>query len=183
MLRSRPCRGSAAPQPTCSSSQPQRAGSAAAWGRALKRAAGDWYGGKTVDQLAWQIIKYRSREGYDHKRLLETTHPPGGAPDRTALYKWAKGKDHDADALPALLKAHLAAMKTENPRKLARLVAAHGLPWGAVPTEATKAPELWKAMLPTMGLTAMIRNLGAMTSYGALRPLEQEVETGGPAAD
>jgi 60 kDa SS-A/Ro ribonucleoprotein len=147
------------------------------WGRALKRAVGDWYDNKTVDQLAWQMIKYRSREGYDHKRLLETSHAPGGAPDRTALYKWTKGKEHDAEALPALVKAHLAAMQTTDPRTLVGLVAAHGLPWEAVPTEATKDPALWQAMLPSMGLTAMIRNLGAMTSYGALRPLEKEVET------
>jgi 60 kDa SS-A/Ro ribonucleoprotein len=147
------------------------------WGRALKRAVGDWYENKTVDQLAYQMIKYRSREGYDHKRLLETSHAPGGASDRTALYKWAKGKDHDAEALPGLVKAHLAAMQAADPHVLAGLVAAHGLPWEAVPTEATKERALWKAMLPSMGLTAMIRNLGAMTSYGALRPLEQEVET------
>ncbi len=147
------------------------------WGRALKRAVGDWYDNKTVDQLAWQMIKYRSREGYDHKRLLETSHAPGGAPDRAALYKWAKGKDHDAEALPRLVKAHLAAMQTADSRALVSLVAAHGLPWEAVPTAATTEPALWKAMLPSMGLTAMIRNLGAMTSYGALRPLEKEVET------
>jgi 60 kDa SS-A/Ro ribonucleoprotein len=60
---------------------------------------------------------------------------------------------------------------------LVGLVAAHGLPWEAVPTAVTKEPALWKAMLPTMGLTALIRNLGAMTSCSALRPLEQEVET------
>jgi 60 kDa SS-A/Ro ribonucleoprotein len=146
------------------------------WGRALKRAVGDWYDNKTVDQLAWQMIKYRSREGYDHKRLLETSHAPGTAPDRAALYKWAKGKDHDAEVLPGLVKVHLAAMQTTDPRTLVDLIAAHGLPWEAVPTEATKDPALWKAMLPSMGLTAMIRNLGAMTSYGALRPLEREVE-------
>jgi 60 kDa SS-A/Ro ribonucleoprotein len=147
------------------------------WGRGLKRAVSDWYESKTVDQLAYQMIKYRSREGYDHKRLLETSHAPGGAPDRTALYKWAKGKDHDADVLPGLVKAHIAAMKTADPRELVGLVAAQRLPWEAVPTEATKEPALWKAMLPTMGLTAMIRNLGSMTSYGALRPLEKDVET------
>ncbi len=147
------------------------------WGRALKRAVCDWYDNKTVDQLAWQMIKYRSREGYDHKRLLETSHAPGVEPARIALYKWAKGKDHDAEALPDLVKAHLAAMQTTDPRTLAGLVAAHGLPWEAVPTEATKDPALWQAMLPKMGLTAMIRNLGPMTSYGALRPLEREVET------
>jgi 60 kDa SS-A/Ro ribonucleoprotein len=147
------------------------------WGRALKRAVCDWYGGKSVDQLAYQMIKYRSREGYDHKRLLETSHAPGSEADRSALYKWAKGKEHDAEALPALVKAHLAAMQTADPQTLADLVAAHRLPWEAVPTSATTQPALWKAMLPTMGLTALIRNLGAMTSYGALRPLEREVET------
>src|SRR5262249_53591873 len=147
------------------------------WGRALKRAVGDWYDNKTVDQLAYQMIKYRSRDGYDHKRLLETSHAPGGDQDRTALYKWAKGKDHDADALPGLVKAHLAARKTPGQRELVALVTAHGLPWEAVPTVATTEPALWKAMLPFMGLTAMIRNLGAMTSYGALRPLEQAVDT------
>jgi 60 kDa SS-A/Ro ribonucleoprotein len=147
------------------------------WGRALKRAVGDWYDNKTVDQLAYQMVKYRSREGYDHKRLLETSHAPGGAPDRTALYKWAKGKDHDAEALPDLVKAHRAATQTTDPQALVGLVTAHGLPWEAVPTAATKDPALWKAMLPSMGLTALIRNLGAMTSYGALCPLEKEVET------
>ena len=146
------------------------------WGRMLKRAICDWYGNRSVDQLAWQMIKYRSREGYDHKRLLETSHAPGETPERTALYKWAKVKDHDAEALPTLVKAHLAAMRTTDRRELARLVASHGLPWEAVPTAATTDPELWKAMLPVMGLTALIRNLGAMTSYGVLRPLEREVE-------
>jgi 60 kDa SS-A/Ro ribonucleoprotein len=147
------------------------------WGRALKRAVCDWYDNKSVDQLAYQMIKYRSREGYDHKRLLETSHAPGGQPDRTALYKWAKGKHYDMEALPALVKAHLDAMTTADPHALVRLVTAHRLPWEAVPTEATKDAALWQAMLPSMGLTALIRNLGAMTSYGALRPLEKEVET------
>src|SRR5215471_3820664 len=32
-------------------------------------------------------------------------------------------------------------------------------------------------MLATMGLTALIRNLASMTSCGALKPLEKEVET------
>jgi 60 kDa SS-A/Ro ribonucleoprotein len=147
------------------------------WGRALKRAVCDWYDNKSVDQLAYQMIKYRAREGYDHKRLLETSHAPGTGPDRTALYKWAKGKDYDMEALPVLVKAHLDAMTSADPHALVDLVKAHRLPWEAVPTGATKDPALWQAMLPSMGLTALIRNLGAMTSYGALRPLEKEVET------
>ncbi|MBO0758745.1 MAG: TROVE domain-containing protein, partial [Bradyrhizobiaceae bacterium] len=147
------------------------------WGRGLKRAVANWYGGKSVEQLAYQMIKYRSREGYDHKRLLETSHAPGESPDRASLYKWAKGKEHETDALPTLVKAHLSAMRTSDTDELVALVTAHRLPWEAVPTEMTKEPHLWKAMLPTMGMTALIRNLGAMTSYGALKPLDREVAT------
>ena len=72
-----------------------------------------------------------------------------------------------------------AAMACANdPQQRGRLIALikeHRLPWEAVPTETTKDPAVWQAMLPTMGLTALIRNLGAMTSYGALKPLESEV--------
>jgi len=147
------------------------------WGRMLKRAVADWYGGKTVEQLGYQMIKYRSREGYDHKRLLEASHAPGTTQDRATLYRWAKGKVHGESDLPAIVKAHIAAMKTHKVHELVALVSAHRLPWEAVPTEVTKEPALWKAMLPTMGLTALIRNLGAMTSYGALTPLSRDVET------
>jgi 60 kDa SS-A/Ro ribonucleoprotein len=150
------------------------------WGRMLKTAIAAWYGAKAVDELGFQMIKYRSREGYDHRRLLETSHAPGAAPDRTALYKWAKGLPHDQAALPAIVTGHLAAMACANDplhrTRLIALIKEHRLPWEAVPTGATKDPAVWQAMLPTMGLTALIRNLGAMTSYGALKPLERDVE-------
>jgi 60 kDa SS-A/Ro ribonucleoprotein len=147
------------------------------WGRMLKRAVADWYGGKTLEQLGYQMIKYRSREGYDHKRLLETSHAPGTTIERASLYRWAKGKAHDEGHLPEIVTAHIAAMKTRDVSELVGLVSAHRLPWEAVPTKMTKEPALWKAMLPTMGLTALIRNVGAMTSYGALTPLSPDVDT------
>lgn len=147
------------------------------WGRAMKQAVGNWYDSKTPVQLAYQMIKYRSREGYDHKRLLDTSHAPKRNAARTALYRWVKGKDFDCAVVPEMVNAHIVAMKTVDPVELAKLVVTYRLPWEALPTGMTKEPAVWKAMLPTMGVTALIRNLASMTSYGVLKPLEPELET------
>lgn len=155
------------------------------WGRALKRAVSNWYDSRTVDNIAYQAIKYRSREGYTHKRLLQSarwhslSHPnmsPEYKLQRLALYKWMKGEPHGDDAfLPKQVHAHVSAMALkDNPKAVAKLVEQFNLPWEALPTEVTKDPGVWAAMLPHMGLTALIRNLGSMTSYGLLKPLARE---------
>lgn len=149
------------------------------WGRGLKTAVAGWYDAKRVESAAFQMVKYRAREGYTHKRALETSRPKLSARDtaaeaaaRTALYKWAKGKPHVVADLPTIIAAHEEAMRPDTPKnRLIELIQTNNLPWEAIPTDVTKDPEVWEAMLPTMGLTAMIRNLGAMTSYGTLKPL------------
>ena len=45
------------------------------WGRSLRRAVGRWYTGRSVDALAYQAVKYRSREGMTHRDLLRLAHP------------------------------------------------------------------------------------------------------------
>jgi 60 kDa SS-A/Ro ribonucleoprotein len=180
------------------------------WGRAMKRAVARWYDNRSVESVAYQAIKYRNREGYSHKRLLQTAHPTGpdegreasgilgpqreGYPDsssyldaldqwqqrvsRKALYRWICDKDHDSDRLPLLVQAHLEAMRPSCPEGYRiGVIKAHKLPWEALPTECLTDPAIWKAMLPDMGMTALIRNLAGMTQHGALKPLEPEVLT------
>jgi 60 kDa SS-A/Ro ribonucleoprotein len=188
-------------------------------GRAFKRAIANWYDDKPVDKLAYQLIKYRSRENLTHKFLLRLSHPksdhsgktdykylpkyPGGdgkplsigkyklpkleevhvckgARDeqspRAALYRWACGKDYDSYKLPTLATAHIVAMKDDcSKREKIELINEYKLPWEALPTECLKDPDIWKAMLPDMGLTALIRNLGTMTELGTLKPFHSEV--------
>lgn len=48
------------------------------WGRGLRRAVGDWYLAREPDQLAYQVLKYRQREGWSHRDLLRLSHPAGG---------------------------------------------------------------------------------------------------------
>lgn len=47
------------------------------------------------------------------------------------------------------------------------------LPREVVPTELLTKPEVWEALLPHMGLTAMIRNLATMTRVGLLKPMSE----------
>lgn len=147
------------------------------WGRAQKRAVAAWYDNRSPASVAFQGVKYRAREGYTHKRLLELARPH--AVVNGPVYRWLKGKLKEGDAvnLPALIAAHEEAMKAEKvtPRLL-DLIKEHRLPWEALPTALTKDPDVWAAMLPDMGLTALIRNLGAMTAYGTLKPLEATVD-------
>lgn len=142
------------------------------WGRSMKNAVANWYDKKPLDAVAYQAIKYRSREGYSHKRLLQTAHPAGdNTAGRTALYRWICDKEHVAVDLPLTVRAHLAAMASNDVGMWATLVREHDLPWEALPTEANSKAEVWEALLPTMGLTALVRNLGNMSRVEAIKPL------------
>lgn len=147
------------------------------WGRAMKRAVANWYDSKPVDALAFQVIKYRQREGYTHKRLLQTAHPAGDkSAERDALYQWICGKEEkiNVEALPKQVVAHIKAMTPGlDTKSIVDLVKSNRLPWEALPTEANTKPEVWQAMLPDMGLTALIRNLGNMSRVGVFTPLSK----------
>ena len=55
-------------------------------------------------------------------------------------------------------------------REMAHLIRQHGLQREHVPTPLLNSVEVWDALLEKMPMTAMIRNLGKMTSLGLLSP-------------
>jgi 60 kDa SS-A/Ro ribonucleoprotein len=144
------------------------------WGRSLKTAVANWYNAKSLDGVAYQAIKYRERDGYSHKRLLQTAHPAASeSPGRIALYRWMRGLEPEGE-LPPLVQAHLRAMKPETPKaEVLALITANRLPWEALPTGLNADPDAWRAMLPTLGLGAIVRNLGNMIRLGAIQPLSE----------
>lgn len=141
------------------------------WGRSMKKAVARWYSEKSPDDVAYQAVKYREREGFSHRRLLQTAHPAGT--DRVPLYRWMRGLEPGGD-LPAIVQAHLRVMHPDTSMKDAlSLIKEHRLPWEALPTEANKDPAAWMAMLPHLGLTAIIRNLGNMARLDVTKPLSE----------
>lgn len=143
------------------------------WGRGMRRAVGQWYVNKDVEKLAMQVVKYQGRDGWTNRDLLRLSHPYG-TPKQNTIFKWVV-KGELAKGAPALLKAFEEA-KTLKPTKagiqaILRLIETHELPREALPTEFLAQPEVWEALLPHMGLTALIRNLGTMTKVGLVKPL------------
>lgn len=45
------------------------------WGRSLKSAVAKWYTKKDVSDLAYQMTKYQSRNGYTQRDVLRLAHP------------------------------------------------------------------------------------------------------------
>ncbi len=140
------------------------------WGRGLRRGIAAWYTGKTADQLALQVVKYRQRGGWTHRDLLRLAHPSTDEAARKELFDWVC-RDTGGEALPALVKAFVALSKAQSADEIAALIVEHDLPREAVPTEWLNDAKVWRALLERMPMTALVRNLGKLSQVGVLIPL------------
>lgn len=143
------------------------------WGRTVRRAVRKWYETPTADKLAYQMTKYRSRHDYTHERMIQRAHPPAsdGNGKRVALYRWACGGHLLGHELPEIVVGHLVAMRTEKASELVPLIERHRLTWEQIPTWSLGDARVWEALLPNLGLTALLRNLGTLSALGVVKPL------------
>jgi 60 kDa SS-A/Ro ribonucleoprotein len=145
------------------------------WGRGMRRAVGDWFNTRPVSDLAMQMVKYQARDGWSSRDLLRLSHPTPASDDHKAVYHWAtQGADSalsEGMVLPPLLEAFEEAKHVESLERMLKLITDYKLPREAIPTQWLTKPEVWNAMLPHLGLTAMIRNLATMTRVGLIAPL------------
>lgn len=155
------------------------------WGRSLRTAIARWYTERDEDALAMQALKYQQRDGWSHRDLLRLAHPRPKTPRMEATFRWMTGgtdalakegrrsKPIPKEHLHGLLAAFDEVRAAKTVDDVARLVAKHELPREAIPTEWLNHREVWDALLPHMGVTAMIRNLGKMTAVGLLTPMSE----------
>ena len=140
------------------------------WGRGMRRAIGAWFNARPANELAFQLAKYQSRDGWSNRDLLRLAHPRAASESHDRLFSWVvTGELTDsAKADPALeLIVAMQELRTlDNVGAVANLIREKKLPRECVPTEWLKSPEVWDALLPAMPLTAMIRNLATMTRIG-----------------
>lgn len=141
-------------------------------GRTVRRALQNWYQDKSVDDLAYQMVKYQNRNNWRHRDLLKIAHPAGKTEaQRDVLYQWAiSGEWKSRQSKPQIIEGFEALKHANSVKVAAQVIRAYKIPWEAVPTEFRKSPEIWAAMLESgaLPMTAMIRNLGNMTSCGYL---------------
>lgn len=137
------------------------------WGRGLREAVARWYTLKNLDDLAYQLIKYRQRGGWTHRDVLRKAHPKSET--HNALFNWVT-QGEVSDALPKLVDGYITAQDRTDPADIADLVHEYNLPREAIPTEFLKDKRVWEALLEKMPMTALIRNLGNLGKVGALIP-------------
>jgi len=147
------------------------------WGRGLRSAIANWYLTQEPDRLAYGMVKYQSREGWSHRDVLRLAKPrPERESTMDQTFAWATGKGDGSGVLiiDAFKRAHQPGTSI---KVLVKLIEDFNLSWEMLPSEALAKPEIWSALVPRMGLGALVRNLGRMSSNGALKPMSDTEAT------
>lgn len=133
--------------------------------RQLKRGVASFYTLKDTGKVAMQLIKYRQRGGWTHRDVLRQCHAKGkpGTP-LGSLLRWAVGKGEGE--IHPLVDAFNRVQSEKDPKKVALMAMEYQLPWEALPTEMLNEKQVWDGLLTNMGYTALLRNLGKLTSLG-----------------
>lgn len=145
------------------------------WGRGLRRAVADWYA-QPAEKLALQAVKYQSRDGWSHRDLLRLAHPKAADPESAhqTLYHWMVkgwewvGEEPHPDPALRLVWAFERAKRADTKDEIVRLIREYRLPREAVPTQWLNEADVWRALLPDMPMTALLRNLATLTRVGVL---------------
>lgn len=143
-------------------------------GMGFQKAIGRWYNEKELDQLAYQMVKYRQRNEYDHSRLLRLSKrvKSNERPELSPLLDWALGKPVDVANLPRVARGFELAKKDLHPGELPNLIRSYGLSWEMLPTEALNDVKVWDALLDgNVPLGALIRQLPRLTNLGIIQAL------------
>lgn len=145
------------------------------WGRALRDGMAAWYV-RSADDLAYQLVKYQSRDGWTHGDVLRLAHPKPASAAHDALFRWALGYDVAEDMLPQIVQGFERAKRATSSAEIVSLIREYNLPREAIPTQYLNDVSVWEALLERMPLTAMIRNLGKMTKIGLLHDLSDSTD-------
>jgi len=147
------------------------------WNAATKRGVAKWYTSKTVDRLAVQLLKYQSRNGWAHRDVLRLAHVKPSSEVQSNLFRYAvKGSDGMELGMnvPQLVVDFEMLKRTDRKADVLRLIASNkDLTWEMVPTQWHKDNDVMMALLPGMGLTALIRKLALFSQNGLIAPLSE----------
>lgn len=148
------------------------------WSKQVNRGVGGWYLRKPLGDLAYQLVKYRQRDGWSHRDVLRLAHPdPRLQPARDLLLGWVTGRvgtDRVIELFGGVDDLRIVeglerVRRERDPARVAELVRDYRLPWEAVPDEHVNRPVVWEALLEAgVPQTALLRQLPRLTRLGLL---------------
>lgn len=163
------------------------------WGRGLRRAVASWYLEKDAHRLGLQVAKYRQRDGWSHRDVLRKC---GGeisaSAEHQAILRWVvTGLDGmgaravkrgdsvreyaalSTESLPKIILGYEKCKSATNAREAAQIVRDYRLTHEMVPSEFLKSKDVWDALLESMPVGALVRNLGRLTALGNLEAFSE----------
>lgn len=142
------------------------------WGRAKRKAIAKWFESKTADQLAYQAVKYRQRNGWTMRDLMRLAHPKGV--DRNVGAFILGNPDQYEGETPAILDGFTVMQSAKNVSEVVNVLGAYkNLPWETIPTEFLKDAEVWKVLFANGQLKgqALVRNITRLSRNGAFKDM------------
>jgi 60 kDa SS-A/Ro ribonucleoprotein len=144
------------------------------WSRGLRTAVGNWYLDRDNVRLAYQLVKYRQRAGYDHKDVLRLCHVKCTDAEKNNILKYAVGKlSAPSELLPSqincfegLSKLPEECWKGQGLIYTLESIKVNRLTWEMIPTERLNNPEVLTALVDEMPPTALMRNLNRFAYTG-----------------
>src|SRR5690606_27565834 len=147
-------------------------------GRIARGTLAGWFLNGTTEQVAWKALKARQRrtpqgEPLALRDVLRIAHPQADTCEREALFGWLAGNVPDDIARQRVeaIDAYLEAQAVRTIRQAVQVVTERKVPWEYLPDQMQAQPEVWDALIDTVGITALIRNLARMTQMGLLKPM------------
>lgn len=149
------------------------------WGRLMVNGVRNWYLNQSVDDLAYQMLKYKSRDLWAQRDVLRLAMFKGTGRSQVPaeyldLFAYIM-KGTVTENLPSLVYAAALAHGTRDVKDWVRLIEGNrSLSWEMLPSEALAHAQVWRALTEHGNLPAgaLLRNLGRMTSLGAIKPLD-----------
>lgn len=145
------------------------------WGRAKRQSVAEWYEGKSTDDLAYQAVKYRQRDGWTHRDLFRLSHPKGVD---QGVGNFILGKDTlsaaDSGHLPNIIRGFKFAQESQTVSELLSVLSEYkNLPWEAIPTQFLKDVKVWKSLFYNGQLRgqALVRNVTRLARIGAFNDM------------
>jgi 60 kDa SS-A/Ro ribonucleoprotein len=142
------------------------------WGRAKRSAVAGWYEGKTADQIAYQAVKYRQRDGWTHRDVFRKVHPVG-VDTNAGNFILGKSTDPESDGIDVIVGFERMQKATSVKEVITVLGDHRGLPWETIPTQFLTDEKVWKALFynGALGQTALLRNVTRFAKMGAFGDL------------
>lgn len=150
----------------------------AGFGRGVKRGINEFYLAKGEKQLVNQLLKYRQRDGWTHRDVLRLTHAKSLNPAVNELLFFAassKEKLSEKKFSNAMLNSFLSLQNEKDLSKLEKLAVScikeYRFTWEMIPSEILNSKKVWEALVVDMPMTALIRNLGKLSTLDVLKEL------------